>query len=240
MLQYKDGSKSLQIRLPDDNRIAKSTPWNNSLGLALDQKGMVYQPLIEDQDFHDGGTMGWIPLLSTFIVVAGSVLLLRRPGTQKFYQQETTTPRAERTMKRVLATGAALAMFGLSLLFVLFIIAHGKRIISGSEAASIIIAHEDAQFRVFQFDDGSKELWIIPRGSRTYYATPADASTLALLEENHLPYQTLVQGRDFGFRGPSQWVLWPCIFILSIGAVFILRWAWKKDPRFPAPIESSL
>ena len=31
------------------------------------------------------------------VIVAGVVLLLRRPGTPKFYQQETATPLAERT-----------------------------------------------------------------------------------------------------------------------------------------------
>jgi hypothetical protein len=94
--QYKDGSKSLVIRLPEDHRIAKETPWNDALHAALTEKGIAYQTLIENQDFHNGGVSGWLPLLSTFIVVTGAVLLLRRPGTQKFYQQETNIPRTER------------------------------------------------------------------------------------------------------------------------------------------------
>src|ERR1035437_2970457 len=53
LFQYKDGSKSLEIRLPDDHRIAKSTPWNDFLLSALTEKGIAYQTLIEDQDFQD-------------------------------------------------------------------------------------------------------------------------------------------------------------------------------------------
>jgi hypothetical protein len=240
VLQYKEGSISLEIRLPDDHRIAKSTPWNDSLQSALAQKGIVCQTLIENRDFSDGGPRGFIPLLSTFIVVAGSVLLLRRPGTRKFYQQETSTPRAERREKRVLATCGALAMIGLGLLCLLYNLAHGNRTISGAEAARMISTHKDARFIVFKFNDGSKELWIMPRQSRGYYATPADESILALLAANNLSYETFVQGRDFGYRGPSQWVLWPFIFLLPIGAVFLLRWAWKKCPPLPAPAASSL
>jgi len=232
VLQYKNGPQSLEIRLPDDHRIGKMTPWNDSLQTALAQKEIAYQTLIEDQDFHDGGARGFIPLLSIFIVVAGSVLLLRRPGTRKFYQQETATPRAERREKQVLAVCAALAMIGLSLLFLLFTLAHQTfaKSISGVAAQKIILEHKDARFEVFQNDDGSKELFITPANSRHYpgFIAPADDTTLALLAENKISYKTYVQGRDFGHRDPSPWILWPCIIILPIGAVFLLRRTWKK------------
>jgi RNA polymerase sigma factor (sigma-70 family) len=228
--QYKDGSQSLVIRLLDDHRIAKSTPWNDSLQSALAKKGISYQTLIEDQDFHNGGVQGWLVLLSTFIVVAGVVLLLRRPGTQKFYQQEINTPRAERREKQVLAVCAALPMIAASLLLLDFTICHYSKSVSGATAGKIITENKNARFEVFQYDDGSKELWITPPRSWHYPGSiaPADEATLALLAEQQLAYKTLVQGRDFGFRQPSRWILVPCIFILPIGAVLLLRRAWKR------------
>ena len=158
LLQYKLGAE-LVIRLPEDQRIGKMTPWNDSLHSALVQKGITYQTLIEDQDFHNGGVQGWLVLLSTFIVVAGTVLLLRRPGTQKFYQQETATPRAERREKKIFAVCAALAMIAVSLLFVFFAIKTGPTI-SGAEAGKIISEHKNAWCEVYQYANGSKELWI--------------------------------------------------------------------------------
>jgi hypothetical protein len=240
--QYKDGSKSLEIRLPEDHRIAKTTPWNDSLLTALTAKGITYQTLIEDQDFHNGGVRGWLVLLSTFIVVAGVVLLLRRPGTQKFFQQEITTPRAERREGKIVAVCGALAMIAMSLLIFVFTISHYSQSISGTAAAKIISENKNARFEVFQFDNGSKELWITPPRSRRYpsFIAPADEATLASLADYKISYKTAVQGRDFGFRQPSRWVLVPCIFILPTGAVFLLRRAWKKERKFPTPAEANV
>ena len=241
VLQFKDGSKSLEIRLPEDRRIAKSTPWNESLHSALVQKGIAYQTLIEDMDFHNGGVQGWMVLLSTFIVVAGTVLLLRRPGTQKFYQQETATPRAERREKRIIAVCAALAMIAVSLLFVLFAIKRTGQTLSGAEAGRVISEHKNAWFEVYQYANGPKELWItLPKSSWHHpsYIAPADEATLALLAENNISYKTYVQGRDFGYRGPSRWLSLSCGFILIAGAVIILRWAARKNRMLHAPARS--
>ena len=78
--QYRDGSKSLEITLPENHRIDLTTPLDDSLVAALTEKGIAYQILVEDQDFHNGGVAGWLLLLSTLLVVAGSVLLLCRPA----------------------------------------------------------------------------------------------------------------------------------------------------------------
>ena len=85
-------------------------------------------------------------------------------------------------------------------------------------------------------------MWITPPGSRNYpsYITPADEPTLALLAENNILCKTYVQGRDFGYRGPSRWLSLSCSFILIASAILVLWWAWKKERRFPAPAESSL
>lgn len=240
--QYKNGSKSLVIRLPEDHRIAKTTPWNESLHSALVQKGIAYQTLIEDQDFHNGGVQGWLVLLSTFIVVAGTVLLLRRPGTQKFYQQETVTPRAERREKNVIAVCVALAMLVIGILLILLAIYQFARHIPAAEARGIISEHTNAQFQVFQFNNKSCELFITLQGSRKYptFIAPVDESTLALLAANRITYTTYVQGRDFGYRGPGRWLSLSCSLILTAGAILLLRRAWKKERRVPAPAGSSL
>ncbi|MGD0650796.1 MAG: sigma-70 family RNA polymerase sigma factor [Verrucomicrobiia bacterium] len=228
--QYKNGSRFLSITLPD-HRIDSSTPLDGSLLSALTEKGIAYKTLIEDRDFHTDIAREWLVLLSTFIVVAGTVLLLRRPGTRKFYQQETATPRAESREKKIVAVCAALAMIAMSLLLVCSTIAHAPaRTISGAEAGRIISEQKNARFEVFQYDNGSKDLWITLPESRSYpgFITPADEPTLALLAENHISYKTYVQGRDFGFRGPTRWVSLTCSFILMAGAVILLWWVGKK------------
>ena len=112
-------------------------------------------------------------------------------------------------------------MIAMSLLLVGYTFSHAGQTISGAEAGRIISEHKNAWFEVFQFDKGSKELWITPPGSRNYpgFIAPADESTLALLAENNISYKTYVQGRDFGYRGPSRWLSLSCSFILTAGAV---------------------
>lgn len=173
---------------------------------------------------------------------AGVVLILRRPGTQKFYQQEITTPRAERREGKIVAVCGALAMIAMSVLIVDFAIFHYSQSISGAAVRKMITEHKNARFEVFQYDNGSKELWITPPRSWHYpgFTAPVDDATLALLADNKISYKTFVQGRDFGFRGPSRWILLPCIFILPIGAVFLLRRAWKKERKLPAPAEANV
>lgn len=234
--QRRDGWKSLEITLPENHRIDLSTPLNDSLLLALTENGIAYQTLVEDLDFHNGGVRGWLVLLSTFIVVAGTVLLLRRPGTRKFYQQEIATPRAERREKRIVAVCAALAMIAVSLLFVLFAIKRTGQALSGAEAGSAIFQHKTAWFEVYQYADGSKELWItLPKSSWHHptFITLADEPTLALLAENKISYETYVQGRDFGYRAPGRWLSLSCSFILTAGAVIILWWVARKNRTLP-------
>jgi hypothetical protein len=237
--QNRDGGKLLEITLPENPRIDLATPWNDSLRLALAQNGIACQTLIEDVDFHNGGVRGWLVLLSTFIVVAGTILLLRRPGTQKFYQQEIATPRAERREKRIAAVGVALAMIGVGLLLVLLAVKSAGRTISGAEARRVVMEHKTARFEVFQYADGSKALWItLPQNSWHHptYVTSADGPALELLAENKISCETYVQGRDFGYRHPSRWLSLWCSFILITGAVMIL-WFFltPKKPLPPTP-----
>jgi RNA polymerase sigma factor (sigma-70 family) len=238
--QYRDGSKSLWIALPDNRRISLSTAMNDSLLAKLTEKGITYSTRVEDQDFHNGGVQGWLVLLCTFISVAGAVLLLRRPGTKRFYQQEVATPRAERREKRIFAVCVALAMLATSLLLVSFTIAHGAPKILGTEVAKIILEHKNARYEVFQYSNGSKELWISPLGCRRYpgFIAPADESTLAFLAANRLSYETKVQGRDFGFRGPGRIVSLTGSFVLAAFSIGLLWWVMKKPVLIPTVAES--
>ncbi|MGA2751187.1 MAG: sigma-70 family RNA polymerase sigma factor [Verrucomicrobiota bacterium] len=238
--QYRAGSKSLEINLPENHRVNLTTFLDASLLSALTEKGITYQTLIEDQDFHNGGVRGWLVLLSTFIVVAGVVLLLRRPGTKKYYQQEVATPRAEKREKNIAAVCAALALIAMGLMLVVFMIAHAAESVSAPEARKIISEHKNARFELEQYDDGSKDLWITLPGSRTYpgFISPADESTLALLVENKISYKTSIQGRDFGHRDPSRWMLLLGISVLVAGATYLLWRVVKENRTLPAPAES--
>jgi RNA polymerase sigma factor (sigma-70 family) len=237
---YRDGSQELRIILPENQRTDLSAPLNSSLLSALTKKGIAYQTKIEDRDFNNGGVMGWVVFLSFFIVATGTVLLLRRPGTQMFHQQEIATPRAERREKNIILVCAALAMIAMSVLLVLMNIAHTARNISGTEAGRMILEHKNARFEVLQYYNGSKELWITLPGSRTYpgFIAPADASTLALLAENKIAYKTAVQGRDFGYNIKAGWLMLSCSFILMAGGVMILWRMARKKRTLPSSAES--
>jgi hypothetical protein len=121
-----------------------------------------------------------------------------------------------------------------SLLFVLFAIKSGQTI-SVAEAARIISEHKNAWCEVYQYANGSKELWItLPNSGWHHFIAPADEPTLALLAENNISYKTYIQGRDFGYRVPGRWLLLSCSFILTAGAVFILWRVIRKNRTLPA------
>jgi hypothetical protein len=186
-----------------------------------------------------------LPFFCIFILAIGGVVLLRRPG--KFNPRETAAQRTiemqqvERTANKVFGTVVALVLIATSFLLVRFTIRHDYgQTISVTEARRIIVENKNAEVVVIQYNNGSKEMNIfLPRRGPLYSAdiSSADESTLALLAENKISYKTLVQGRDFGYRQPDRWLLLSCSFILAVGAVLVLWWAWKKEPRFPAPAE---
>jgi hypothetical protein len=238
--QFKKADPILEIRLPEDHRI-ESTPWNDSLRAALTAKRIPYLTLIEGQDLRNSSII-WLVMLSVFIVVTGIVLLLCRPGRGGIQPSESNPSRAW-GIGRMMAVCGALAMLVMSFVILSSTLYHQTfKSISGAAARKMIAAHEDTQFELFQYKDGSGDLWITPhRSLHSHYpafVAPADAATLALLADNKIAYKTWVQGRDFGFRGPSLWLSLLVISVLLTGAVFILRWAWKKERRFPTPAES--
>ena len=226
---------------PKITGFSKSTPWNESLHAALGQKGIAYQTLIEDQDFHNGGVQGWLVMLSTLIVVAGTVLLLRRPGTQKFYQQETATPRAERTEKniirRVRCTGndrgePSIGSFRNS---------NGPEPFPGRRRGESSLRTKTPGVKSINTITGQRIMDYSAR-KRTYtgFTAPADESTLALLAENKISHTTMVQGRDFGHREPGRGLLLLCIFVLAAGATCLLWRVVKENRTLPAPAGSTV
>jgi hypothetical protein len=248
--QYQNGYSDFFITLRENGkRLLFSAPVDEATLAMIKEQGIKCPTYVQGRDFEIFGWPGrFLPVFCIFILAVGGVVLLRRPG--KFNPHEMNAQQAiklqqvERAGSKVFGTVIALGLIALSLLLLQFTLAHQtfSKSVSGVAVQKIILEHKDARFEVFQNDDGSKELFITPPNTRHYpgFVAPADDATLALLAENKLSYKTYVQGRDFGHRDPSPWILWPCIFLLPIGAVFLLRRAWKKDSGLPTSGQSNI
>ena len=232
----RDGGKTVRFSAPVDDAT-----------LALVQAlGIPCPTYVAGRDYEIFGWPGkLLPVFCIFILAIGGFMLLRWPG--KFKSQEMDArkmvelQRAERLGNQVFGTVIALGMIALSLLMVLFMMAHHAAHISGVEAGKMIMENKDARFSVFQFNDGSKELHItlVQNHRARGFIAPVDESTLTLLADNQIVYKTYVQGQDFGFRDPSRWILVPGVFILALGAMLILRGVWKKRSQFPVAVRAA-
>ena len=236
IMQFQNGYSNFWMTLRENGKqVHYSAPVDDATLALLKEKDIKCPTYVAGRDFE---LFGWpgklLPVFCIFILAIGGVVLLRRPG--KFtpqsmdLQQTRKMQQVDRMANKVFSVLASLAMISLSLLVLLFTFAHYSQSISGAAAEKIITENKNARVEFFQFNDGSKELWITPPRSRHFpgFIAPADDATLAWLAENKITYKTLIQGYDFGFRDPSRWILVPCIFILPIGAFLLLRRAWKK------------
>ena len=206
----------------------------------LQEQGINCPTYVAGRDFE---VFGWpgklLPVFCIFILAIGGGVLLRKPGKfnpQEMDEQQTRKmQQVERLANKVFGTGLALLLLVAAILLGLMI-RWGIHTISGPEAQQIIAASKDVHCEVFQYNNGTKELWLTLNGSRHHpnFIAPADEPTLALLKEQGIANRTLIQGRDFGFRGPSRWMSLLCISVLAAGAAFVLWWAWKKERRLPA------
>jgi len=108
--------------------------------------------------------------------------------------------------------------------------------LSAVSAQKMITERRDTRFEIIEYSNGSKELWITPTGSKHYpgFVAPADESTLALLAENKITFQTSIQGRDFGYGVPWRKTALLYISILMAGTVFILWRVIRKKRTLPA------
>jgi len=245
--QYQNGSSNFWIRLRANGKRAYfSAPVDDATLALIKEQGIKCPTYVQGRDFEVFGWPGrFLPVFCIFILAIGGVVLLRKPG--KFNPQEMDAQRTremqqvERTANKVFGTVVALVLIAISLLLVRFTLHHiYGQTISVTEARRIIAENKNARAGVIQYNNGSKEMEISIPGHRSYTAdiTSVYESTLTLLAENKIPYNTAIQGRDFGYRQPDRWLLLSCSFILIAGAILVLWWAWKKERRFPAPAES--
>ena len=238
VLQYQNGSGNLWIELRQPGQKTKITaPVDDATLAMIKAQGFKCPTYVQGRDFE---VFGWpgrlLPVFCVFILAIGAVVLLRRPAK---YNPQTMDAgqiqqiqRAEKEASRVCAAVAALAMIGLGVLCLLFASAHGAKSLTRAGAASFLASHPHARVEVFQFADGTMEEWITPPGSRTYpgFKAPADALTVSRLTANNIPFNLLVQGRDFGFRGPGYWLSPTCGLVLMVGAglmIWHLARRWK-------------
>jgi RNA polymerase sigma factor (sigma-70 family) len=245
ILQYQNGYRYLWIK-ETGKRIFFSAPVDDATLALLKEQGIKCPIYVQNRDFEVFGWPGrFLPVFCIFILAIGGVVLLRRPG--KYNPRETDEHRTremqqvERTANKVFGTVVALVLIAISLLLVRFTLHHNYgQTISVTEAQRIIAENKNARAGVIQYNNGSKEMEISIPGHRSYTAdiTSVYESTLTLLAENKIPYNTAIQGRDFGYRQPDRWLLLSCSFILIAGAILVLWWAWKKERRFPASAES--
>jgi hypothetical protein len=72
-------------------------------------------------------------------------------------------------------------------------------------------------------------VWITWPGQRNapIFASPAEAGTLTLLTNKNIPYETLLQGRDFGYGEPTRTAAFCWAFCLIAGGTGIL-WRMRK------------
>ncbi len=247
--QYQSGYSDFWIMLRENGKRAYfSAPVDDATLALIKEQGIKCPTYVQGRDFEVFGWPGrFLPVFCLFILAIGGVVLLRRPG--KFNPRETDEHRTremqqvERTANKVFGTVVALVLIAISLLLVRFTLHHiYGQTISVTEARRIIVENKNARAGVIQYNNGSKEMEISIPGHRHYTAdiTSVYESTLTLLAENKIPYNTVIQGRDFGYRQPDRWLLLSCSFILIAGAILVLWWAWKKERRFPAPAESRI
>jgi hypothetical protein len=252
IMQFQNGSSNFWFTLRENGkRTCVSAPVDDATLALLKEQGIKCPTYVSGRDFEIFGWPGrLLPVFCIFILVTGGVVLLRRPGKfnpQKMdAQQNRKMEQVDKLANKIFGTGVALVLLA-AIIPLVFLTCWRDRSISSVEARQIIASSKIALCHVYQWSNGKRELWIILEDSRrsplrflspNYYISPPDEPTLALLAEKGMACPTWVQGRDFGFGLPNRWVSLLCISILAAGAAFVLRWAWKKERRFPAPAES--
>jgi RNA polymerase sigma factor (sigma-70 family) len=243
VIKYQNGRKSLSITLPKNRRrVTFYAPADEATLALLAENHIAYKTLIPGQDFEVLGMPGRLLVLLGFLLApAGAVTLLTRPWRQVAYPQETAPQqfvqpdRRARNAFRAFGVAVALGLVALAV-FIGLLTRWGTHKVSTAELPNIVAAHRFAQYVVSQHSDGSSELRITPRDYGVGpFVAPANAAALSLLKERGIPYQSFVQGRDFGFRDPTPLSALVCIVVLTAGAVLLLWWTGKGTrPWSPA------
>jgi RNA polymerase sigma factor (sigma-70 family) len=222
------------------------SPADNSTLALLAEKGISYDTHIANRDDppHPSragfAAQRLLAPFSCFIVVAGAVTLLRGRHNRQAGTPAIGGPSNECRVDRGFAALAACGMLALA-------VAAGVttdwrvRRIAGEQVARVIAQHPKARFEVFQYFDGSRELWITDRRTPEFIA-PANESTLGLLTRQGITCETYVASYMAGApgylgRSQSAAVLW----ILALAAVAggLLWWAAKCRPGSVSRIQGA-
>ncbi len=96
--------------------------------------------------------------------------------------------------------------------------------LSGAELQTMI-QHKDAKFSIEQHQNGFKELRVrLPENRRVLFYTEANPEILALLAENHIVYNTHVEGANLDLLGtPWRLLGFLSFFMAPVGAIILLR-----------------
>lgn len=259
LIQHRNGTRFLVGDLHENGmRSILYAPAENSTMALLAEKGISYETKIENRDFlhSTGATRHWFAPFCFFIVVAGAVTLLRRRDHQPSEPRPIAAARNERRVDKAFAALAACGMVAVAVLLGLTTDWKVRRVAT-DQVPDIIAQHKNARFEVFEYDDGSRKLWISDLRSPDFIA-PADESTLGLLTRQGITYQTYLADMGWWYRQPSmlgtssaqpkpsssgrpglsQSTSMLAILVLAVGAGIVLWWVWKKERRFPTPAES--
>jgi len=125
----------------------------------------------------------------------------------------------------------AMTIVGVVLALALLIRFQNKRqAITAAEFKTIAIEQKLKSVTIWQHEDGSKEItFALPKTGSPYltqrvrYRVPANESTLAILKENRIGFQTEMLIKHAWWANPALWLDWVLFFILASGAVLLLR-----------------
>lgn len=154
--------------------------------------------------------------------------------------RETGTEAPAPIVRRRLLIWTGLGTFGMLLVLGYALFDTGgwrTQRLNSAEAVDFIASHPTAEFRILEYQSGSRVLAIVDtaRGRRTRFAAPLDERTRAALTQSGAAVTTSVQGRDFEILGwPGRYLFVLAVVIAAAGLVTLGRML-KRSPADAAP-----
>jgi hypothetical protein len=263
--QYRNGFRYLSGAVREPGTPASALPAyvfnapaeDSTLALLAAEKGISYTTRTEGRDFsRSSREVAWLlgqwamillmPAFCFFIVVAGAVTLLRRRDHPSSEPRPIAAASNERRVDKAFAALAACGLVAVAVVLGLGTDWKVRRV-TADQLPGIIAQHKNALFEVFEYKDGSRNLWICDRRTPDFIA-PANEATLGLLKRQGITYQTYLADIDWwhrprgilappsvqpypsgiGRRGPSQSASALAILALAAAAASLLWWAVKS------------